>query len=74
MKPNATPVDVAYAALVDAGRPDLATSIVWVDDDGVGYLEAFDELSPSDNALVDRAEQLAHAALAHGLVRNGDAT
>ena len=31
-------VDVAHAALMEAGRPDLADEILWFEDDG-GYLE-----------------------------------
>ena len=56
------PVDVAYAALVDAGRPDLAQLIVWYDDVDGGYLEVNDlVLNEADWALVDKAEVIARA-------------
>ena len=54
-----TPIDVAYAALCDAGRPDLALLIVWMDDEPGGYIELLDEVSDADGVLVMRAEQLA---------------
>ncbi len=64
------PVDVAYAALVEAGRPDLAQLIVWYDDevDAGGYLEVNDLiLSEDDWALVDKAEVIARASIVNKL-------
>ena len=54
------PVDVAHAALLDVGRPDLAALIVWFDDEHGGYIEVTDEIvSEDDYVLIDRAETLA---------------
>lgn len=54
------PVDVAHAALLEAGRPDLAGIIVWVDDELGGYIEVNESiLYRSDWEIVDRAETLA---------------
>ena len=57
------PVDIAYAALVEAGRPDLALLIVWYDDDDCGgYLEVNDLILTEDDwDLVDKAEVIARA-------------
>lgn len=53
------PVDVAHAALMEAGRPDLAELIVWFDDEHGGYIEVTDEIvSEADYVLIDRAETL----------------
>lgn len=55
------PVDVAHAALLEAGRPDLAEMIVWFeDDDGDGgYIEVTDFLvDEADYEVIDRAETL----------------
>mgnify|MGYP001769726114 CR=1 FL=1 len=53
------PVDVAHAALMEAGRPDLAELIVWFDDEHGGYIEVTDEIvSEPDYVLIDRAETL----------------
>lgn len=57
-----TPADVAYAALLEVGRHDLANLIVWFYDDGaagdgIGYLELLDDVD--DDQLVPE-----HAALA----------
>lgn len=53
------PVDVAHAALLEAGQPDLAELIVWFDDDEGGYIEVTDEIvSEDDYVLIDRAETL----------------
>lgn len=53
------PVDVAHAALMEAGRPDLAELIVWFDDEHGGYIEVTDEIvSEDDYVLIDRAETL----------------
>jgi hypothetical protein len=59
---------VAYAALVEAGRPDLAMSIAWFDEGEAGYLELLDEPADGDAALVEVAQALAIEALARGLV------
>lgn len=63
-----TPIDVAHAALLEAGRPDLADGIIWYCDDseeGGGYIEFNDEiLSESDWAIIDRAEALARSFVA----------
>jgi hypothetical protein len=54
--------DVSHAALMDAGRPDLAALVQWFeDDDGLFYLEPMDELAcEADAVLMMRAEQLAY--------------
>jgi hypothetical protein len=55
-----TPVDVAGAALCEAGRQDLAQMIVWFDDEHGAYIEVPDYiLTEADWALVDRAETIA---------------
>lgn len=57
------PVDIAYAALVEVGRRDLANLILWFDDDG-GYIEVNDEiLSDAEWALIDKAEVIARASI-----------
>lgn len=57
------PVDVAAAALAEAGRTDLVDLIVWFDDPdspGGGYLEVVDEVAGwNDYRLIDKAEQMA---------------
>lgn len=53
------PIDIAYAALLEARRPDLAAEIAWYDDDG-GYIEVNDLiLSEADWQIIDRAEMIA---------------
>lgn len=57
-------VNVAYWALIEAGRPDLAEIIVWFDEDdgNGGYLEVTDHiLDEHDWNLVDKAETIARA-------------
>ena len=55
-----TVADVAHAALVEVGRPDLAEGFgVWLDEDGTPYLEPFDQLNAADFQLMIRAETLA---------------
>lgn len=57
-----TPVDVAHAALMEAGRPDLADVICWFEDEQGGYIEVADEImSEDDYVLIDRAETLARS-------------
>lgn len=53
-------IDVAHAALMEAGRPDLAEIIIgFDDDDGTFYLEVNDDiLDEADWALVNKAENL----------------
>lgn len=55
-------IDVAHAALQEAGRSDLAEGILgWEDEDGF-YLEYEDDiLNPDDWVVVDRAETMARA-------------
>ena len=56
-------VDIAHAALCEAGRRDLADEILWFEDDG-GYLEVDSEILTEDEwQLVNRAESLARASL-----------
>ena len=56
-------VDIAHAALCEAGRPDLADEILWFEDDG-GYIEVDSEiLNEFEWQLVNRAESLARASL-----------
>lgn len=60
--PTMTPADVAHAALLEAGRPDLAGAVVWQwNPDGTGYLELTDHVRTADRWLVDMAEELARA-------------
>ena len=56
--------DVAHAALLEAGRPDLADEIITYVDEGGPYLE-FDEdiLDEDDWALINKAETLGRAAV-----------
>ena len=64
MSPKPEPVEVAFAALMEVGRRDLALLIQWFDDDGDGYIEVNDDiLSEADWALVDKAETLARASI-----------
>jgi hypothetical protein len=57
-------VNVAYAALTEAGRPDLAESVLGFEDEGGFYLEVNDfVLSEDEWALIDKAEQLARHAI-----------
>jgi hypothetical protein len=58
-----TPADVAHAALMEAGRPDLAELIAWFPGDG-GYLEANDDiLDEADWSIISKAETLARASI-----------
>lgn len=51
---------MAHAALMEAGRPDLAEIIVWCDDELGGYIEVNESiLYRTDWEIVDRAETLA---------------
>ena len=61
------PIDVAHAALLEAGRPDLAEWIHgWEDEDGF-YLEYDDDiLDESDWAVIDKAETLARQSIGLG--------
>jgi len=53
-------VDITHAALLEAGRPDLADLVQFFEnDDGSLYLEPMDEVSPADLKLMLRAEALA---------------
>lgn len=58
-------VDVAYAALVEVGRPDLANGIAWFDEDWPGgYLEVNEViLGEADWALITRAETIARQSI-----------
>ena len=61
------PVDVAHAALLDVGRPDLGELIMWFDDEHGGYIEANGRvLTEAEWALVDRAETLARQVVGLG--------
>lgn len=55
-----SPADVAFGALLEAGRPDLAELVhVFTNDDGTFYIEPLDEVAdPADVALIERAEFL----------------
>lgn len=56
--------EVAYAALREIGRDDLAQGLLWYEDDDGPYAE-FDDcvLDKADWALIDRAETLGRAAI-----------
>lgn len=56
--------EVARAALLEAGRPDLADIVLaFVDDDGAYYLEPLDDVTdPADLELLDRATAIMNAA------------
>lgn len=55
-----TPLDVARAALCEAGRPDLAAIVVWVQADDAAAVEVNDRiLTEHEWSIVDRAEVLA---------------
>ncbi len=61
------PVDVAHAALLEGGRPDLAELITWFDDEHGGYIEVTDEImSEADYEVIDRAETLARQVIGLG--------
>ena len=63
MGPKPEPIEVAYGALMEVGRQDLALLILRFPDDG-GYIEVNDDiLSDADWALVDKAETLARASI-----------
>ena len=59
-----TVADVAHAALLEAGRPDLAVEIIAHEDEGGPYLE-YDEdiLDEDDWALITKAETIGRAAV-----------
>jgi hypothetical protein len=58
---NLHPVDVAHAALMEAGRPDLAETIAWFPECG-GHIEVNTILlDEPDWELIDRAENIARA-------------
>lgn len=58
------PVDVAFGALVEVGRRDLAMLIAWFEDEEGGYLEADGHvLSRHEWDLIDKAEDLARASV-----------
>lgn len=51
---------VAYAALCEVGRRDLADLVLFfTDDDGSLYIEPMEDLNEADLALMSRAERLA---------------
>jgi hypothetical protein len=57
-------IEVACAALFEAGRADLAELVIGFEDEGGFYLEVMDELAGGgDWAVVDRAEALARQSL-----------
>ena len=57
-----TPIDVAHAALMEAGRPDLAEIIVWIDEDEWSHIEVTDLICGEPEwELIDRAENIARA-------------
>lgn len=61
------PVDIAHAALMEAGRPDLAALISWFEDEHGGYIEVTDEIvSETDYEVIDRAETLARQVIGLG--------
>jgi hypothetical protein len=61
------PIDVAWAALVEAGRRDLALEITGWEDEGGFYLEADRTiLSAADWKLIDRAEDIARQSIGLG--------
>ena len=52
--------NIAYAALREVGRDDLADLVCFfIDVDGSVYLEPLDEVTCADLALIERAERLA---------------
>jgi hypothetical protein len=53
------PIDIAHAALLEAGRPDLADCIIGFEDEQGFYLEVMDELGADELDIVNRAETLA---------------
>lgn len=62
--PVETAAEVAYGALQEVGRPDLADIVVWFEDDDGPYAEVTDHiLDKPDWDLVDKAETLGRAAL-----------
>lgn len=57
-------VDITYAALLEAGRPDLANLVQFFeDDDGSLYLEPMDEVSDLDLIVMSKAVFLAQCAV-----------
>lgn len=52
--------EVAYGALLEVGRRDLADLVMFhLDDDGTPYLEPMDDVAGADLELMVRAEALA---------------
>ena len=59
-----TAADIASAALLEAGRPDLAQLVQFFLDDACSfYLEPMDEVFGADLDLMQRAERLALEAI-----------
>lgn len=64
---GSNPVDVAWAALCEVGRHDLAMLVCFhLHPDGGMYLEPLDEVTGADLELMVRAEQLALDATGQG--------
>lgn len=59
------PIDIAHAALLEAGRPDLADGIHGWDDESDGFYLEFDDdiLDESDWAWIDKAETIARQSV-----------
>jgi hypothetical protein len=58
------PIDVAHAALLEAGRGDLAECVIGFEDEDGFYLELFDDLTTkADLVVVDRAEAMARRSV-----------
>lgn len=56
--------DVAHAALMEAGRPDLANLLMYFqEDDGTWYLEPMDDANLVDMELMIRADLIAIASV-----------
>lgn len=67
-------IDIAHAALLEAGRRDLADSIKGFEDEDGFYVES-DEwvLSDDEWALIDKAETLARMSVGMGPRERGAA-
>lgn len=64
LHPLTRAAEVAYAALQEIGRADLAQGLLWYEDDDGPYAEFDDQiLDKADWALIDRAETLGRAAI-----------
>jgi hypothetical protein len=58
------PADVAHAALIEAGRPDLADRVAWVEEGRDSYLEVDGYISSdADCTLIDQVENIARASI-----------